>query len=67
MPDPLETYLTELRDIHRSGAGVKETSCYGALANLLNEIGKKLKPRGPLHHQPPECGRRPARWRPLYA
>ncbi len=45
MPDPVEAYFTELRDIHRSGAGVKETSYYGALANLLNEIGKKLKPR----------------------
>jgi len=45
MPGPVETYLTELRDIHRSGAGVRETSYYGALANLLNEIGKKLKPR----------------------
>ncbi len=31
MADPVETYLTELRDIRRSGAGVKETSYYGAL------------------------------------
>ena len=45
MPDPVETYFTELRDIRRSGAGVKETSYYAALSNLLNEIGKKLKPR----------------------
>ena len=28
-----------------SGAGVKETSYYTALANLLNEVGKTLKPR----------------------
>jgi len=26
MPDPVEAYFTELRDIHRSGAGVKEWS-----------------------------------------
>jgi hypothetical protein len=45
MSHPVEAYLTELRDIHRSGAGVKETSYYAPLANLLNEIGKKLKPR----------------------
>jgi hypothetical protein len=45
MADPVEAYLTELRDIHRSGAGVKETSYYAALSNLVNEIGRKLKPR----------------------
>ncbi len=32
----LETYLRELRDIRSSGAGVKETSFYPALSNLLN-------------------------------
>lgn len=42
---PLETYLRELRDIRSSGAAVKETSYYPALSNLLNEVGKKLKPR----------------------
>jgi hypothetical protein len=42
---PLETYLTELRDIRSSGAAVKETSYYPALSNLLNEVGKRLKPR----------------------
>jgi REP element-mobilizing transposase RayT len=42
---PLETYLRELRDIRSSGAAVKETSYYPALSNLLNEIGKRLKPR----------------------
>ena len=41
----LENYLRELRDIRSSGAGVKETSYYGALANLLNEVGKTLKPK----------------------
>jgi len=43
--NPLETYLTDLRDIHSTGAGVAETSFYPALANLLNEIGKTLKPK----------------------
>jgi len=42
---PAESYLRELRDIQSSGAGVKETSYYPALSNLLNEVGKRLKPR----------------------
>jgi hypothetical protein len=42
---PLETYLQELQAIRSSGAAVKETSYYPALANLLNEVGKKLKPK----------------------
>jgi hypothetical protein len=42
---PLETYLSELRDIRSSGAGVNETSYYLCLANLLSTIGKHLKPR----------------------
>ncbi|HEV8588493.1 MAG TPA: type ISP restriction/modification enzyme [Pyrinomonadaceae bacterium] len=42
---PLETYLQSLHDISISGAGVPETSGYGALANLFNEVGKSLKPR----------------------
>lgn len=33
---PLETYLKELTEIRASGAGVKETSYYGLLTNLLN-------------------------------
>ena len=41
----LEEYLRELRDIRSSGAGVPETSYYTPLANLLNEVGKALKPR----------------------
>jgi hypothetical protein len=43
--DALETYLRDLYEIHSSGAGVKETSYYGALCNLFNEVGKSLKPR----------------------
>ncbi len=43
--NPLGTYLRELFLIRSSGAGQPETSFYGHLANLLNEIGKTLKPR----------------------
>jgi hypothetical protein len=43
--NPLETYLKELSKIRSSVAAVKETSYYGPLANLLNEIGKTLKPK----------------------
>lgn len=45
MRDPVETYFTALRDIRASGAGVKEVSYYGALEQLLSDIGGKLKPR----------------------
>ena len=45
MADPLAAYLRELRDIHSTGAAVAETSYYPALSNLLNEIGKTLKPK----------------------
>jgi hypothetical protein len=42
---PLEIYLEELCSIRLSGAAVKETSGYGALANLLNAVGHTLKPK----------------------
>jgi len=41
---PLERYLVELRDIRATGAAVTELSFYPPLANLLNEVGKSLKP-----------------------
>lgn len=41
----LENYLEELYAIRSSGGAVKETSYYPALSNLLNEVGKTLKPR----------------------
>jgi len=41
----LETYLRELRDIRSLGAAVEETAYYPALATLLTEVGKKLKPK----------------------
>jgi len=40
----VETYLSELRDTRLYG-GTEETSGYTPLANLLNEIGKGLKPK----------------------
>jgi hypothetical protein len=43
--NPLETYLENLFVIYSSGSGVKETSYYGTLENLFNEVGKTLKPR----------------------
>ena len=42
---PLQTYLHELHDIRATGAGVKETSYYPPLANLLNAVGQTIKPR----------------------
>ena len=42
---PLETYLQDLRAIRSSGGAVKETAFYPPLSNLLNEVGKKLKPK----------------------
>jgi hypothetical protein len=43
--NPLEIYLTELREIRDSGAATKETSGYGALAKLLDAVGLSLKPK----------------------
>lgn len=40
-----ETYLRDLRTIHSTGQAVAETSYYGPLASLLNEVGKGLRPR----------------------
>jgi len=41
----LQEYLHELHEIRSSGSAVKETSYYPAISNLLNGIGKALKPR----------------------
>jgi len=40
---PLETYIREMREIRSTGSAVAETSYYGPLANLINEIGRPLK------------------------
>lgn len=41
----LQSYLRDLRSIYSSHAAVKETSYYGALEKLFNEVGKSLKPK----------------------
>jgi hypothetical protein len=38
----LEQYLSELKAIRATGAGVPKTSYYPALANLFNTVGKTL-------------------------
>jgi hypothetical protein len=43
--NPIESYLTQLRDIRSTGAAVAETSFYPALSNLFSEIGKGLRPK----------------------
>ncbi len=43
--NPLETYFNNLYQIYSTGAGVKETSYYGSLETLLNEVGNTLKPK----------------------
>jgi len=43
--NPVETYLEQLREIRAAHAAVKETGYYPALAHLLDEVGKTLKPR----------------------
>jgi hypothetical protein len=43
--NPLETYLRDLAEIRSTGAAVPETSYYGALSNLFNEIGQTVRPR----------------------
>jgi len=42
---PVETYLKDLHGIYQTGGGTAEESYYGVLGNLVNEIGKTLKPR----------------------
>lgn len=42
---PLEQYLAALAQSRASGATLPETSGYLALANLLNALGSKLKPK----------------------
>jgi len=43
--NPLETYLREIHEIRSSEEATAETSYYGPLRNLLNDIGKALKPK----------------------
>ncbi|HET6428652.1 MAG TPA: DNA methyltransferase, partial [Phycisphaerae bacterium] len=43
--NPVESWLADMRDIRGTGAGDPETSYYGPLENLFNDIGKTLKPK----------------------
>ena len=40
-----EAYFVELRQVHASGGATGERSSYGPLANLLDAVGKALKPK----------------------
>jgi hypothetical protein len=42
---PVETYLSEMCELRSARAGVEEITYYTALANLLDEVGKTLKPK----------------------
>jgi len=41
----VEGYFTALGEVHRLGAGTKERSYYPAFAELLNAVGRELKPK----------------------
>ena len=43
--DPVQTYFERMAEIRSTGGATSETSYYSALENLLNELGKLLKPR----------------------
>ncbi len=54
--NPVEQYLKALAEVYRTGAGVPEQSHYTALENLLNEIGRKVKPRVRCVHELKDTG-----------
>ncbi|ACB50329.1 hypothetical protein cce_0978 [Crocosphaera subtropica ATCC 51142] len=54
--NPLATYFRNLYEIYSTGAGVKETSYYGSLETLLNDVGKTLKPKVRFNSIYPERG-----------
>jgi hypothetical protein len=41
----VEAYLRRMAEIRSTGAATSETSYYGALENLMNAVGRQLKPR----------------------
>ncbi len=45
MSGPLTAYLTEMSRVRSSGVAARERSYYGPLQNLLNELGRQLKPK----------------------
>ncbi len=48
---PIEAYLRALSEVRATGAGVPERSHYTAMENLLNDVGKTLKPRVRCVHE----------------
>jgi type ISP restriction-modification system protein/N-6 DNA methylase len=44
-PELLKTYLARMAEIRATGAATNETSYYSALENLLNGVGRQLRPR----------------------
>jgi len=53
---PLETYLAELQRLRLTGVATEEISYYPPLQNLLNEIGRTLKPKVFCLSQPKNAG-----------
>ncbi len=41
----VEAYLRRMAEIRSTGAATSETSYYGALENLMNAVGRQLRPR----------------------
>ena len=56
MTAPLETYLAELQWLRLTGVATEEISYYPPLQNLLNEIGRTLKPKVFCLSQPKNAG-----------
>jgi hypothetical protein len=46
---PVETFLRDLHAIRATGVAVSETSFYAQLAELLNVVGRALKPAVRCH------------------
>ncbi|MBN1807111.1 MAG: N-6 DNA methylase [Sedimentisphaerales bacterium] len=54
--NPLEKYLKEIKMIKSTGGAVDEKSFYPPLCNLMNEVGKKLKPKVFCHSEVKDTG-----------
>jgi hypothetical protein len=49
---PLDLYLDEIAKVNATKAGTRETSCYPAVAVVMNAVGRKLKPSVYCLHHP---------------
>jgi len=54
--NPIENYLREMNTIKSTGGAVDERSFYTPLCNLLNEVGRKLKPKVFSHSEVKNTG-----------